>query len=87
VSAIPQAAAPFDGTSLFFAHPAPDTGVLSGLEGPLEAVVDNRTAPTDRFGLLNLQQSRPRRPDGKEQLGVLVSACGTVAPVHGGNTP
>jgi len=87
VSANPQAAAPLDGTSLFFAHPAPDTGVLSGLEGPLEAVVDYRTAPTDRFGLLNLQQSRPRRPDGKEQLGVLVSACGTVAPVHGGNTP
>jgi hypothetical protein len=34
-----------------------------------------------------LQQGWPGRPDREEQLRVLVSAGGTVAPVHGGNTP
>jgi hypothetical protein len=87
VGANPQASAPLDGTPLFLAHPAPDPSVLTGLEGPLEAVIDNRAAPADRLSLLNLKQGRSRRPDRKEQLGILVSAGGTVAPVHGGNTP
>jgi hypothetical protein len=87
VSANPQTSTPFHGAPLFFAHPAPDTGVLSGLEGPLEAFIDSRTAPTNRFGLFYLQQGWPRRPDREEQFGVLVSTHGFVAPVHGGNTP
>src|SRR5258705_5930474 len=87
VSAYPQTSAPLDGAPLFFAHPAPDPGVLAGLEGPLEAVIDDRTAPADTLGLLYLQHSRPGCPDREEQLGVLVSAGGTVAPVYCGNTP
>jgi hypothetical protein len=87
VSANPQTSAPLHGTPLFFAHPAPDTGILSGLEGPLEAIVDGRAAPTNRFGLLYLEHGRSRRPDREEQLGIFVSTHGFVAPVHGGNTP
>src|SRR4029450_9999316 len=51
------------------------------------AWVANSTAPADRLSLLYLQQSRTGCPDGEEQLRVLISAGGTVAPVHGGNTP
>src|SRR5262245_30054073 len=87
VSANPVAAAALDRAPFLFAHPAPDAGVLTGLQCPLEALVDGRTAPADRLCLLHLQQGRTGCPDGEEQLRVLISAGGTVAPVHGGNTP
>src|SRR5947199_8595554 len=76
-----------DGAAFLFAHSAPDTGVLTGLKRPLEALVGRGTAPADRLGLLDLQQGRTGRPDREEQLRVLIAAGSTVAPVHGGNTP
>src|SRR5215475_9044066 len=82
-----HSATALDCAPLLFTHPAPNTGVLSGAESPLEAVVGHRTTPADRLGLLDLQQGRAGRPDREEQLRVLVAAGSTVAPVHGGNTP
>src|SRR5262249_17144069 len=82
-----QPAAALDGSPLLFAHPAPDARVLAGFEGPLKAVVDDRTTPANRLGLLNLQQGGAGRSDREEQLRILVPAAGTVTPGHGGNTP
>src|SRR5206468_11147244 len=79
--------ATLDGAALLFAHPTPNAGVLTGLERPLEALVGHGAAPADRLGLLDLQQGRTGRPDGEEQLRVLIAAGSTVAPVHGDNTP
>ena len=87
VSANSQTSAPLDGAPLFFAHPAPDSGVLASLERPLKALVGGRTAPADGLGLLHLEQGRAGRPDREEQLRVLIAAGSMVAPVHGGNTP
>src|SRR4051812_31361670 len=84
-SADPQAATALDGAPFLFAHPAPDAGVLTGLECPLETLIGHGAAPADGLGLLDLQERRAGRPDGEEQLGVLVAADSTVAPVHGGN--
>jgi hypothetical protein len=87
LGADPKAAAALECTPLLFAHPTPDTGILPGLEGPLEALVSDRTAPAHRFGLLYLKYRGARRPDREEQLRVFISADSTVTPVHGGNTP
>src|SRR3981189_2034730 len=82
-----HSAATLDGAAFLFAHPAPDAGVLTGVERPLEALFGRGTAPADRLGLLDLQQGRTGCPNGEEQFRVLVAAGSTVAPVHGGNTP
>src|SRR5262249_5716571 len=58
VSADPQAATALEGAPLLFAHPAPDAGVLAGVERPLEALLGRRAAPADRLRLLDLQQGR-----------------------------
>src|SRR5690606_6462357 len=68
--------------ALVLGHAAPDTGVLAGLHGPLEAAVHDVAAPADGLGLIDLQQRRPGVPDREEQLRVLVEARGAVAPVH-----
>lgn len=77
-----DASAALHGTPLLLAHATPDAGVLTAVERPLEALVDHGTATADRLGLLDLENGRAGRPDGEEQLRVLVAADGTVTPVH-----
>src|SRR5699024_6786999 len=69
--------------ALVLAHPAPDAGVLAGLEGPLQAGLDDLAAAADPLGLLDLEQGRTGVPDGEEQLRILVQTRSTMAPVHG----
>ena len=69
----PQATAALDAAPLFFAQSAPNAGILSGVDGPLQAVIDNRAPPADRLGLLHLQQGRTRGPNWEEQLRVFVA--------------
>jgi hypothetical protein len=84
----PDTAATLDGATFLFAHATPHTGILTGVESPSEALIDNRAAAADRLGLFHLQQRRTGRSNGKEQFRVLVAAGGNVAPVrHDGNTP
>jgi hypothetical protein len=88
VSAESGSSTALDCAPFFFTHSAPDTSVLTGIESPMEALIDHRTAPAHRFRLLNLQKGGTGSSNREEQLRVFVAAGGTVAPVrHGGNTP
>src|SRR6185312_1403079 len=86
-SADPEAATTLDRAPLVLAHPAPDAGVLTGLECPLEAFGGHGAPPAHGLGLLDLQERGAGRPDREEQLRVLVAADRIVTPVHGGNSP
>ena len=68
--------------ALVFAHPAPNTGVLSRFEGPLKAGVHHRTTAAHTFGFLDLQESWPGVSYWEEQLRVLVEARCAVTPIH-----
>jgi hypothetical protein len=62
--------------------------VLSGLEGPCEALFAHVAASAHLFGLFDLQDGRTGVADREEQFRVLVEARGTVTPIHGwGNLP
>src|SRR5579859_7494529 len=74
--------AALESAALILAHAAPDTRVLSGLERPLEALVDYVATAAYGFRVFDLQQCRPGVPDREEQLRVLIAARGAVAPVH-----
>src|SRR3954464_14853322 len=69
---------------LVLGEPTPDTGVLTGAEGPVQARLHHGAATADSLRLLDLHHCRAGRPDREEQLGVFVPAERAVAPVHGG---
>ena len=71
-----------EGAALVFAHAAPDAGVLAGLQGPLEASVNNRAAAANALRFLDLKEGRPCVSDGEEQFRVLVEARCAVTPIH-----
>src|SRR3954451_9617277 len=64
---------------LVLGEPTPDTGVLAGAQGPVQARFHRRAASAYGLGLLDLHESRAGRPDGEEQLRVLVAAERAVA--------
>ena len=68
--------------ALVLGQAAPHAGVLSGLQGPRQALLDDRAASADRFRLLDLQYRGPGVPDREEQLRVLVTAYRAVPPIH-----
>jgi hypothetical protein len=68
--------------ALFLGKAAPDTGVLCGVESPLQARLANRAQCTNGFGRLDLGLCRARRPYGKEQLRVDIPAACSMAPIH-----
>jgi two-component sensor histidine kinase len=67
-------------TPLFLGRASPDTRVLIGLEGVVEAVATHGTLATDLFGSSNLEQRVTGGADGKEQLRVGVTAYGLGPP-------
>src|SRR4051794_20292469 len=72
--------------ALVLGQTAPDTGVLTGLEGPHEALVSHRATAADRLGLVDLKQGGASVADGEEELRILVTAGCFVTPVHAGLT-
>src|SRR5207249_2173829 len=64
-----------------------DAGILSGLESPGQTVLNDRAAPTDCLGLLDLKQRRPGVSDREEEFGVFVTADCAMPPVHGFLSP
>src|SRR5471032_3497608 len=85
-STSPSVAA-LESASLVLRQPAPDAGVLTGLQRPFQAGVDYLAATADRFGLVDLRKGGTRVPDREEQLRVLVQAGSAVAPVHQDRAP
>src|SRR4051812_28877358 len=75
-------AAALQRTPFVLRGPAPDTGVLAGLEGPGQARLEGGAAPADGLGLVHLGRGRTRRANREEELGILLSAERAVAPVH-----
>src|SRR5579875_2332347 len=63
--------AALQGAALVLGQPAPDAGVLAGLQRPLQAGVDDLAATAHLFGVLDLLQGGSRVADGEEQLRVL----------------
>ena len=61
--------AALEGAALVLGEAAPDAGVLTGLQRPREAGLDDLAATADRLGLLDLDQRRAGVPDREEQLG------------------
>jgi hypothetical protein len=70
------------GAALVFAHAAPDAGILTRLESPLQACVHYRAPAADAFRFLNLQECRACVPHGEEQFRVLFEARCAVTPIH-----
>ena len=64
--------ATFQGTPLVIGQCAPDSGVLAGLHGPIQTVVNDLAASADDLRLLDLEKGGAGVPDWEEQLGVLV---------------
>jgi hypothetical protein len=74
--------APLERAPLVLAHPAPDAGVLPGVERPAQAFVHDGATAAHLFGLVDLEQRGTAVPDGEEQLRVHLTAGGFVTPVH-----
>jgi hypothetical protein len=69
-------------TALIFGEPAPNAGVLRGVQRPLEARLLHRAHRADGFRGFDLCQSRAGRPDREKELWVDVPARSLVAPIH-----
>jgi hypothetical protein len=74
--------AALQGAALVFAHTAPDAGILTGLQRPLQARVDNGASTANTFCFLDLQEGRTGVSYGEEKLRVLVKARCAVTPIH-----
>jgi hypothetical protein len=72
--------------TLILAHPAPHAGILAGINGPAQAVVNNGATPANLFCFVNLEQGWTAVPYREEQLRVHLTAGGFVTPVHDVNS-
>src|SRR3954452_391415 len=77
----PHAAAKHRAALVLGQH-TPDAGLLAGLDGPLEAVVDDVAGTTDSLRVIDLEQRRATGADGEEQLRIFVTAGGAVSQVY-----
>ncbi len=71
-SAAGPGCAALERAALVFAQAAPNSGVLAGLDGPLQAGVYHLAAAADALRFLNLKQGGPCIADREEQLRVFV---------------
>src|SRR5699024_2695294 len=69
--------------TLVLAQSAPDSCILTGFQGPLQAGLCYFTAATYGFRFLNLKQVWPGVADREEELRILIDACCTVSSIHG----
>jgi hypothetical protein len=69
-----------DDAALLFGQPTPDTGVLVGVEGELEALGSHQALAADQPGFLQLKEREASRADRKEQLRIRVTAQRVISP-------
>src|SRR5699024_3438931 len=75
---------PLERPAFVLREPPPDPRLLPRAQCPVQARLGDGTAAAHTLGLLDLHEGGAGRPDGEEQLRVLVAAERAVAPVHGG---
>jgi len=68
-------------------QPTPDPGVLTGLDRPLQAGLNDLATTAYGLGFFDLEQGWACVPDREEQLRVLVQAGSAVAPSHQDRAP
>src|SRR5699024_9295217 len=69
--------------TLVLAQSTPDSCILTGFQGPLQAGLCYFTAATYGLRFLNLKQGGSGVADREEELRILIEACCTVSPIHG----
>src|SRR5699024_6872870 len=69
--------------TLVLAQSAPDSCILTGFQGPLQAGLCYFTAATYGFRFLNLKQGGSGVAERGEERRILVEACCTGSPIHG----
>jgi len=72
----------FEGVPLLRRQSAPHPGVLSGVDGPFQAGVNDLAATTDDSRLFDLVKRRIAVSHREEQLWVLVQTSSAAAPSH-----
>lgn len=70
------------GPALVFTHSAPYTCILSGLQSPLQAGVDDWAPAAHTLRLFYLEQGRTRISHREEQLRILIQARCATTPIH-----
>ena len=74
--------ATLEGASFFFAHAAPDSGILARSNGPSKALIGDRAAIAHQFCRGNLGKGGTGVSYREEKFGVFVAANSFVAPIH-----
>src|SRR5699024_12290075 len=74
--------APIERTPLVLAHPAPHTGVLTGLQRPGQALADDGAAGAHGLRLGDLSDRRAGRAHGEEQFRIFIAAHRPMASVQ-----
>src|ERR1035437_138973 len=59
-----------EGAAFFLGQSAPDSGILTGLDGPFQAGLSDLASTAKVLGLFGLQKRRLAVPGREEQLGV-----------------
>ena len=59
-----------EGAAFFLEQSAPDSGILTGLDGPFQAGLSDLASTAKVLGLFGLQKRRLAVPGREEQLGV-----------------
>src|ERR1035437_8874969 len=73
--------------SFVLGQSAPDSGGLTGLDGPSQTGLNDLAAATDRLCLVDLDKRETGVPDREEQFGAFVLAGSAVAPSHHDRAP
>jgi len=76
-----------EGEAFYLGQPAPDPGILTGLDGPFQAGLDDFASTANGLGFFYLAKRYGGAPVREEQLGVHAKAGSPVAPVHHGRAP
>jgi hypothetical protein len=76
------AIAPVESPPFIGGQPTPDSGVLTGLDSPSQALSNDLTATADGLRRFDLEKRRTGVPDREEQLGALVQARSAMTPSH-----
>jgi len=68
--------------ALILTGATPNTGILTGIDSPLQADINYLTGTAHCFCFFNLQKGRSGVSNGEKQFGILIQASSTATPIH-----